>query len=90
MADFFGPDYPGELITVDEYKEVIQAFPRAGFSDQFLQIMCGLCALKSETTYDNLVADFGCVFTLLLLRVINMTRIEMDVWLLARLPRFIN
>ncbi|KAH7372165.1 metal dependent phosphohydrolase [Cadophora sp. MPI-SDFR-AT-0126] len=62
MVDFFGPDYPGELITVDEYKEVIRAFPRAGFSDQFLQIMCGLCAFKPETTYDNLVADFGSVY----------------------------
>lgn len=44
---------------MDEYKEVIGAFPRDGFKDQFLQIMCGLCDFKPETTYDNLVFDFG-------------------------------
>ncbi|KAF8866150.1 hypothetical protein BDZ45DRAFT_780764 [Acephala macrosclerotiorum] len=52
MADFFGPELPGGLITVDEHKEVIKAFPRDGFQEQFLQIMCGLCAFKPETTYD--------------------------------------
>jgi hypothetical protein len=62
MADFFGPDLPGGLISVEEYKEVIGAFPRDGFKDQFLQIMCGLCEYKPETTYDNLVFDFGCVY----------------------------
>lgn len=64
MIDFFGPEYPGEWITIDEFREVSGAFPRDGFSDQFLQIMCGLCASKPETTYDNLVSDFGSVYGL--------------------------
>lgn len=59
MADFFGPALPGGLITVEEYKEIVTAFPRIGFRTQFLEIMCGLCAFKPETTYDNFVSDFG-------------------------------
>lgn len=64
MVDFFGPNYPGDLVAVDEYKEIASAFPRTGFQEQFLEIMCGLCALKPETTYDNLVFDFGCKYGL--------------------------
>jgi hypothetical protein len=62
MADFFGPNFPGGAITVDEYKEILTAFPRIGFRDQFLEIMCGLCAYKPETTYDNFVGDFAVEF----------------------------
>lgn len=62
LADFQGPLIANGLITVDEYKEIVGAFPRLGFKDQFLEIMCGLCAYKPETTYDNFVADFGCEF----------------------------
>jgi hypothetical protein len=64
MADFFGPALPGGLITVEEYKEVVQAFPRVGFRAQFLEIMCGLCAFKPATTYDNFVGDYGVEFGL--------------------------
>ncbi|KAJ9614069.1 hypothetical protein H2200_002205 [Cladophialophora chaetospira] len=62
MADFFGPAFPGGAITIEEYKEIVTAFPRLEFRDQFLQIMCGLCAYKPETTYDNFVSDFGVAF----------------------------
>jgi hypothetical protein len=64
MADFFGPDLPGGALAIDEYKEIVAAFPRIGFRDEFLEIMCGLCAYKPETTYDNFVSDFGVEFGL--------------------------
>lgn len=61
MGDFFGPHIPipGGLITVDEYKEVVRAFPRAGFKEDMISVMCGLCRDKKETTFDNYVCDFG-------------------------------
>jgi hypothetical protein len=62
MADFFGPALPGGLLTVEEYQAVVKAFPRIGFRSQFLQIMCGLCNFKPETTYDNFVSDYGVVY----------------------------
>lgn len=46
-------------MTVDEYKEIIGAFPRLGFKEQFVEIMCGLCALKPDTTYGKFVGDYG-------------------------------
>ncbi|KUJ08838.1 metal dependent phosphohydrolase [Mollisia scopiformis] len=64
MADFWGPNYPGYPITIEENKEIVDAFPRLGFKEQFLDIMCGLCALKPGTTYDNFVADYGVEFGL--------------------------
>jgi hypothetical protein len=61
MGDFFGPNLPlpGNLISVDEYKEVVTAFPRAGFKENMIGIMCGLCRDKRETTFDNFVSEFG-------------------------------
>lgn len=62
-ADFGGPNYPGGLISVDEYKEIVAAFPRLGFNVQSLtEIMCTLCREKPETTYDNFVGQFGLRF----------------------------
>ena len=66
LADFFGPNmpppFPPGIITVDEYKAVIKAFPRAGFYTEFPEIMCGFCKNKPETTFDNFVSDFGIMF----------------------------
>jgi hypothetical protein len=64
MADFWGPGFPGYTITSEENKEIVDAFPRLGFKEQFLDIMCGLCALKPETTYDNFVGDYGVEYGL--------------------------
>ncbi|KAJ9645403.1 hypothetical protein H2204_000982 [Knufia peltigerae] len=66
FADFSGPNIPipGNPISVAEYKEVVTAFPRLGFGDQVVEIMCGLCRDKSETTFDNFVSDFGKSFGL--------------------------
>ncbi|KAF2726804.1 metal dependent phosphohydrolase [Polyplosphaeria fusca] len=64
MADFWGPNFPGFPITIEENQEIVEAFPRLGFKEQFLDIMCGLCALKPETTYDNFVGDYGVEYGL--------------------------
>lgn len=62
MADFWGPAFRGLTITVEENQEIVDAFPRLGFKESFLGIMCGLCEFKPETTYDNFVGDYGVVF----------------------------
>ena len=59
LADFLGPGTPGAVITIDEYKEVVTAYPRLGFAGEVQEIMCGLCKTKPETTYDNFVGQFG-------------------------------
>jgi hypothetical protein len=52
------------LISVDEYKEIVTAFPREGFKDDLVQIMCGLCRNKPSTTFDTFVGEFGLEFGL--------------------------
>jgi len=64
MADFFGPNFPGVAISVEEYKEIAAAFPREGFTEKLVQIFCGLCRDKPETTFDNDVKEFGLAFGL--------------------------
>jgi hypothetical protein len=64
MADFFGPNFPGGLITVEEYKAVASLFPRVGFKEELRQIMCGLCRDKPSTTFDNFVGEFGLLYGL--------------------------
>ncbi|KAH7903021.1 hypothetical protein BJ138DRAFT_1198623 [Hygrophoropsis aurantiaca] len=51
LGDFVGPHHPSGMITIDEYKEIVRAFPRAGFREEMPQIMCALCVEKPETTY---------------------------------------
>jgi hypothetical protein len=63
FADFLGPKFPHGLITPEEHKEIVTAFPRLGFTSEGLkEIMCGLCREKAETTYDNFVGLFGLRF----------------------------
>jgi hypothetical protein len=57
-ADFGGPNGPGGVIIVDEYKEVIKACPWIGFKEQTTEIPCGLCKTKPETTYENFAGEF--------------------------------
>ncbi|RYP08859.1 hypothetical protein DL765_008665 [Monosporascus sp. GIB2] len=68
-ADFLGPYFPppgdgalGAVISVEEYREIVRAFPREGFKDGLIQIMCGLCREKPDTTFDNFVSEFGLEF----------------------------
>ncbi|KAH7905268.1 hypothetical protein BJ138DRAFT_1165100 [Hygrophoropsis aurantiaca] len=59
LGDFVGPHHPSGMITVDEYKEIVRAFPRAGFREEMPRIMCAMCAEKPEVTYDNFVGEMG-------------------------------
>jgi hypothetical protein len=66
-ADFAGPALTGPdgnpLISIEEYRAVMKAFPRAGFTSEWLKgMMCWLCRTKPETTYDNFVGEYGCKF----------------------------
>ena len=67
-GDFFGPNLPpplpAGLITEDEYKAIVRAYPREGFAEELVGIMCGLCREKKETTFDNFVGEFGVEFGL--------------------------
>jgi len=66
FSDFVGPHLPlpGNLISVDEYKEIVHLFPRLGFKEELRNIMCGLCRDKPETTFDNFVGQFGLIYGL--------------------------
>jgi hypothetical protein len=59
-VDFVGPNFPGDAITLQEFREVVRAFPRVGFgAEDFKEVMCGLCRDKAATTFDNFVGDYG-------------------------------
>ncbi|TGJ86035.1 hypothetical protein E0Z10_g2718 [Xylaria hypoxylon] len=59
------PPTPGALITVEEFKEVLGAFPYAGFgAEGCKEILCGLCRDKPVSTFDNFVGGFGRDFGL--------------------------
>ncbi|OTA97224.1 hypothetical protein M434DRAFT_41229, partial [Hypoxylon sp. CO27-5] len=61
MVDFSGPKFgDGNVITEAEYREVVRHFPLAGLGTENMKItLCGLCREKPETTYDNIVGQFG-------------------------------
>lgn len=58
-ADFAGPQFPGGVISKDEYNAVIKELPLCNFKDGVKQLFCNLCVHKPGTTYDNFVKDFG-------------------------------
>lgn len=62
MADFLGPSTPGGVVSEEEFREVLKAYPRVGFKEDTLGILCGLCRRKPQTTYDNFVGDVGRKF----------------------------
>jgi hypothetical protein len=63
FADFLGPNFPHGLISPAEHREIVDAFPRLGFTGEGLtEIMCTLCREKPETTFDNFVGLFGLRF----------------------------
>jgi hypothetical protein len=68
-SDFLGPNLPlppspdgKPIITVEELQEIVATFPRLGFSDQVVEILCGFCRDKKDTTFDNFVAGFGKIY----------------------------
>ncbi|KAI3341587.1 metal dependent phosphohydrolase [Ustulina deusta] len=55
-----GAEQPGAVITVEEFREVLAAFPYAGFgAEGAKEILCGLCRDKPGSTLDNFVSMFG-------------------------------
>jgi hypothetical protein len=59
----FAADRSPAAVTRDEWKAVVRAFPRREFApDGFKGIICGLCARKPKTTFDNFVGQFGLRF----------------------------
>ncbi|KAI1362531.1 metal dependent phosphohydrolase [Xylaria arbuscula] len=74
-ADFMGPRFPSDpfgdpagqtidnpeaVITVEEFREILAAFPYAGFGeDAAKEVLCGLCRDKPVSTFDNFVGGFG-------------------------------
>lgn len=58
-VDFLGFNFPGGLITKDEYEAVVKELPLLDFKESVKKLLCGLCTHKPETTYDNFLRDFG-------------------------------
>ena len=61
-GDFVGASMPGNAITVEEQLEIVENYPRLGLHDEIVNIMCGICKHKPETTYDNFVSGFGAKY----------------------------
>lgn len=67
IADFTGPNFTGpggeHFISLEEYRAVMEVFPRAGFDGEGLKrITCWLCRTKLKTTFDNGASGFGLQF----------------------------
>lgn len=59
-ADFTGvPGAPNGALTQEDYDAIVKEVPRLGFKDDFREAFCGLCRTKPQTTYDNIVSDWG-------------------------------
>jgi hypothetical protein len=64
-TDVLGPDIAkvsfGDLITVTqiEYDRITKEFPSKGQKALFMDVAIHLCQFKPETTYDNIIGDFG-------------------------------
>jgi len=42
-----------------EWLDICKEYPRVGFKEGVKSVLCGLCASKPATTFDNFVGDFG-------------------------------
>jgi len=68
MIDFVGPNAPvfpqgpSVIVTQEEYESVVKQFPRHDLCGYVKEVFCGLCRVKPQATYDNLVGDFGDMF----------------------------
>lgn len=59
-ADFTGPDLAvGGHLTWEAWNVIVKELPRSGFKEGFREVFCGLCRTKPETTYDNVVGQYG-------------------------------
>ncbi|KAF2266505.1 hypothetical protein CC78DRAFT_513611 [Lojkania enalia] len=46
-------------ITPDEFNGIVKEFPKDGLKGYIIDVMCGLCKRKPETTYMSFVGGFG-------------------------------
>ncbi|KAJ5935762.1 hypothetical protein N7466_005309 [Penicillium verhagenii] len=46
-------------LTSKIFNDIVSVFPRENFQDGVRRIMCDLCKIKPQTTYDNFVAEYG-------------------------------
>lgn len=59
-ADISNPDVSYEkILTWEEWKSVVQQYPRLGLKEGIKDMMCWLCETKPQTTYDNFVGQYG-------------------------------
>jgi hypothetical protein len=60
FTDLTGPvgDFGG-LVTKGEWEEIVTAFPRGEFRKTAQKLLCGVCRVKPETTFDNFLRDYG-------------------------------
>ena len=59
-ADFTGPDLAaGGHLTWEAWNVVVKELPRLGLKEGLREICCRLCREKPETTYDNVVGQYG-------------------------------
>ena len=60
FADFVGPERAfGGHLTWQEYKAIVEELPRLGLKEFLKETFCELCRTKPETTYDNIVGQYG-------------------------------
>ena len=60
LADFVGPDLAiGGHLTWDQWNVIVKELPRFGMRKGIIDICCNLCRTKPQTTYDNMVGQFG-------------------------------
>lgn len=63
LADISGPKKAiGGVLTSEQYIEVIEEFPMLGLKEGIIEIFCGFCKTKPETTYNNFLSEFGDTF----------------------------
>ena len=63
VSDFTGPEKsPGGVLTREVWSGVVKEYPRSGFKDGVIEVMCGFCKTKPDTTYDNIAGEFGAKF----------------------------
>jgi hypothetical protein len=59
-ADFQEPDrVAGGLPSWEEHDGVVKEFPRRGLMKELKEVMCHLCRMKPETTYDKYDCGVG-------------------------------
>nr|OQO29401.1 hypothetical protein B0A51_02219 [Rachicladosporium sp. CCFEE 5018] len=62
FADFAGPEGMamfGFELKAGEWASVCAEYPRSGFKDGVVGMMCGFCRSKPHTTWDTFMGDFG-------------------------------